>query len=127
LNLKYWKRKILTENEVLSILDSYDAILPVKKMFKYSVEEHYRRYHNIEDLRLTERILTEKYPDYSETFKTVLAGNTMFANNMFVLKWEMFDKLMSWLFPILFEFENRINLEDYKEYQERILGFLWNG
>ncbi len=124
LNLKYWKRKILSENELLPVLDSYDAILPVKKMFKYSVEEHYRRYHNIEDLRLTEKILTEKHPDYSETFKAVLAGNTMFANNMFVLKWEMFDKLMEWLFSILFEFEKQINLVDYKGYQERILGFL---
>ncbi len=123
-NQKYWKSKIISNNEVIEIFKSFEAILPVRKEFKYSVEEHYRRYHNIEDLHRIEAILNKLYPEYIESFKTVLAGNTMFANNMFILKWERFDELMEWLFSILFKFEEEINLEDYKNYQERILGFL---
>ncbi len=123
-NLKYWQTKIISQDEVETILNSYDAILPVHKNFKYSVKEHYRRYHNIDDLLLTEKILNEKYPGYSKSFQEVLAGNRMFANNIFIMKWKMFDEMMEWLFSILFEFENRVNLNEYSNYQERILGFL---
>ena len=124
LNLKYWKSKIISESKVAKLLKSYEAILPTHKLFKYSVEEHYRRYHNIDDLVLVEDILKKQYPEYLESFKAILAGNTMFANNMFILKWDMFDELMNWLFSILFKFEDEINLDDYKNYQERIFGFL---
>lgn len=124
LNLKYWKSKIISKSEVLNILKSYDAILPVRKKFKYSVEEHYRRYHNIDDLVIIEKILNEDYPDYIESYKAVLESNTMFANNMFILKWDMFDEMMKWLFSLLFKFEKEIKFEDYKDYQERIMGFL---
>ena len=123
-NLKYWNSKIISKKEVRNILKSYDAVLPVQRKFKYSVEEHYRRYHDINDLVLIEKILNENYPEYIESYNAVLKGNTMFANNMFVLKWNMFDELMTWLFSILFKFEKEINFGDYKDYQERIMGFL---
>ena len=31
---------------------------------------------------------------------------------------------MTWLFDILFKYEEETNLADYKDYQERIFGFL---
>jgi hypothetical protein len=124
LNLKYWESKIISGDTVKEILNSVDAILPVEKKFKYSVEEHYRRYHNINDLVLVEKILTKRYPDYLKAYKKVMSGNTMFANNMFIFKWNKFDKLMQWLFSILFEFEKEISLDNYSGYQERIFGFL---
>lgn len=123
-NINYWKKKIISDKEVETLLKSFDVILPTHKNFKYSVQEHYRRYHDIKDLELAEKITGDLYPDFSESFKSVLAGNTMFANNMFIMKWELFDEMMDWLFTILFEFENRINLNEYTDYQERILGFL---
>ncbi len=123
-NLKYWQSKIISEKEVVGILDKYDAILPVRKKFKYSVEDHYRRYHNINDLILLGTIIKEDFSDYAKSYKEVMTGNTMFANNMFILKWNMLDELMEWLFSILFKFEEKVELKDYKDYQERILGFL---
>lgn len=123
-NLKYWKSKIILKSEVVNILKSYDAVLPVQRKFKYSIKEHYNKYHNINDLILIEKIIKENCQEYIESYITVLKGNTMFANNMFILKWDMFDELMEWLFSILFKFEEEINLDEYKDYQERIFGFL---
>lgn len=123
-NLNFWKSKLVSKQEIEQLLKTYDAILPTRRIFKYSVKEHYRRYHDLEDLDILERIIEEKYPEYISSFKSVLSGNRMFANNMFILKWEDFNELMEWLFSILFQFEEEIKLTDYKGYQERIFGFL---
>lgn len=123
-DIDYWKSRILRQTEISEVLKKYDAIMPLRRKLKYTVETHYKRYHNIEDLRLIDRILNEKYPEYVKTYKQVLAEKRLFANNMFILRWEAFDQLMTWLFSILFEFETEINIADYKGYQERIFGFL---
>ena len=93
-NLKYWKSKIILKSEVVNILKSYDAVLPVQRKFKYSIKEHYNKYHNINDLILIEKIIKENCQEYIESYNIILKGNTMFANNMFILKWDMFDELM---------------------------------
>jgi hypothetical protein len=47
----------------------------------------------------------------------------MYANNTFILPDATFNRLMNWWFVLLFEIEKRINLDDYKDYQERIMVF----
>ncbi len=123
-NLNFWKSKFISKDEVAELLKTYDAILPTRRKFKYTVKEHYRRYHDLKDLEILEKILKRDYPEYLPSFENVLADNRLFANNMFILKWDRFDELMTWLFDILFKFEKEINLTDYKDYQERIFGFL---
>ena len=66
----------------------------------------------------------EKYPEYLPAFEAVLQGNRLYANNMFILKREQYQKFMPWWFGMMFEFERRIDLENYTGYQKRILGFI---
>lgn len=123
-NTKLFIPRILNRQELNELLNSYDAILPQARKFKYTVETHYRRYHDIEDLKLLEAILNEKYPAYLPALKQVLNSKRLFANNMFVMKDEHYQEFMSWWFEVLFEFERRINLANYTDYQKRILGFM---
>ncbi len=116
--------KILNNLELNDILNTYDAILPQARKLKYSVETHYRRYHDMNDLNLLESILTEKHPEYLEAFREVLLSKRLYANNMFILKDEQFQEFMTWWFDLLFEFERRIDLNNYTDYQRRILGFM---
>lgn len=116
--------RILNGNEIETLLSHYDAILPQARELKYSVETHYRRYHDMADLNLLESILTERHPEYLEAFHEVLKGKRLYANNMFVMKDERFQEFMAWWFDVLFEFERRIDLNKYTDYQKRILGFL---
>ena len=106
------------------MLSQYDAILPQARKLKYSVKKHYSRYHDIQDLETLEVILQEKYPDYLEAYASVLAGNRLYANNMFILKDPQYQKFMSWWFDMIFEFEKRMGLEKYSGYQKRIIGFI---
>src|SRR5690554_383993 len=123
-DINLFRSKILSEEELTALLNQYDAILPQARKLKYSVKEHYSRYHESKDLEILEGILQEKYPEYLEAFAAVLAGNRLYANNMFVLKDPEYRKFMSWWFDMIFEFENRAGLEHYSGYQKRIIGFI---
>jgi hypothetical protein len=123
-NINLFKAKILTKAELVHLLKQYDAVLPQARRLKYSVEEHYRRYHDINDLKILNAIIKEKYPEYLEAFTTVLEGKRLYANNIFILRDIHFQKFMQWWFDIIFEFERRVNLNKYSGYQKRIIGFI---
>src|SRR5690606_18403067 len=123
-NTDFFIDRIIGQNEIQLLLQKYDAILPLARKMKYSVETHYKKYHNISDLNLVESILKEKYPEFVEPFHEILKGKRLYANNMFVLKDEHFQEFMKWWFDVLFEFEKRIDLKKYTGYQQRILGFI---
>jgi hypothetical protein len=123
-DIKLFQDRILDSNTLIEILGKYDAILPMARKFSYTVKEHYRRYHDLEDLILIEEILKEKYPEYLPAFKQVMNGKKLYANNMFVLKRPQFDKFMAWYFDILFTFEARTDMTKYTGYQSRIMGFM---
>lgn len=123
-NSKLFVPRILNTQELSKLLEKYDAILPQARKLKYTVEKHYQRYHNNHDLKLLESILNEKYPEYISAFNTFLKGKRIYANNMFILKNKEYQEFMAWLFDMLFEFEKRIDLNNYTDYQKRIFGFM---
>ncbi len=116
--------RVLSPEELKSILTEYDAILPQARKLKYTVREHYRRYHNGSDLLVLEAILKEKYPEYLDAFHSVLQGKKLYANNMFILKEAQYQPFMQWWFDVLFEFERRVDISRYIGYQQRIMGFI---
>lgn len=123
-NRKFWANRILRADEAKKLLDEYDAILPVKRRLNKSIENHYNKYHNPEDLQLLRKIIHEKAPDYSPSFESTLLTKRLYANNMMVMKRQNFEVLCNWLFMLLFEFEKRIDLNNYVDYQQRIFGFV---
>lgn len=123
-NVGLFGNRILNSQELNLLMNKYEAVLPQARRLKYSVATHFKRYHNTDDLNLLETLLTKKYPEYIEAFRTVMNGKRLYANNMFILKDEHFQELMTWWFDLLFEFERRIDLNNYTDYQKRILGFV---
>lgn len=61
--------------------------------------------------------------DYN-VFKKVIMGNRIRIANMFIMRWNDFDKYCNWLFSILFEVEKRIDIASYSNYQRRVFGFM---
>ena len=123
-NVNFFKDRILTELELHNLLTQHDAILPVARKLKYTIETHYKRYHDANDLVILKKIISEKYPEFIDAFEEVMQSKRLYANNMFVLKQEHFEEFMAWWFDILFEFEQRIDLQSKTGYQQRILGFI---
>lgn len=123
-NTHLFTTKILSEEELRFYFTQYDAILPVARKLKYTVEKHYMRYHDSNDLILLKSIIHEKYPDFEGAYEAVLKGKRLYANNMFVFKNTLFQEFMRWWFDILFEFERRVDLSAKVGYQKRIIGFI---
>lgn len=107
-----------------TLLSAVDWILPKPAVLCNSVEEEYVKYHPKEDLALMRQIMTELEPTYLKSFNQFLMGNTQYMYNMFVTSQNRLNQYCEWLFPLLFEFEKRhqINREDL--YQQRVMGFL---
>ena len=68
--------------------------------------------------------MVDLYPEYLDAYHLILKGKRLYANNMFILKDINYQEFMNWWFNVIFEFENRIDLNNYTGYQKRIIGFI---
>jgi len=116
---------LLSNNNVLSIMEKYDIILPYKRnYFIETVESHYANAHNHSDLEKVREIIIALYPDYKEVFEKVMKKRSLHLYNMFIMKDDLFREYSVWLFGILFRVEDDIDFQSYDTYQERVFGFL---
>lgn len=115
----------LNKNQVESILRDHDFILPYSMATDSgSLYDHYERKHHSEDMDIIRDIISERYPEYLNSFDFCMSRNLVSIGNMIVTRKNIFDKYCSWIFDILFEAEKRIDISDYDEYQSRIFGFM---
>ncbi|AWZ49471.1 exopolysaccharide biosynthesis protein [Clostridiaceae bacterium 14S0207] len=116
---------ILNKSQIEELLSKYNVILPKKRNYYIeTIESHYKNAHHIEDLKKVEKIIETDYPEYMESFKSVMNGRTLHLYNMFIMKKDDFDKYCEWLFHILFKLEENVDVSSYDNYQKRIYGFL---
>lgn len=117
--------KMLTSRAVESIMQDYDIILPNSSFTnKGNLFEQFKTHHDISNILECGTIIKEKYPDDYNGFLWCMNCNFMSVGNMIIAKKKIMDEYCSWLFDILFEFEKRINIKIYDEYQKRMMGFL---
>jgi len=129
-----WKiNKRLVNNLNLSV----DIVVPKKIVISksyyrsLSIIEHYSLHHNKVDIELVENIINSDYPEYKSfinvLYKKPLFINSMYAWNMFIMKPNLFDEYMTFLFGVLFKLEQKnfsFVKSLYSKYQQRIYWFL---
>lgn len=116
---------VISEKDILKILNKYDIILPFKRIMHTSIEEHYCEESGYQkDLDQVREIIGKKYPQYVLTYDKVMQGNTTYFFNMMICDKTLYDQYCEWLFSILFELEKNVDLEGYTDYQKRIYGFV---
>ncbi len=125
--LKRWKKDpfygILTEKQVKNLVRKYDVILPKKRNYIIeTIGSHYAHTHYKEHLDVTKTIIKELCPEYKEAFEWVLSQRKGHMFNMFIMKKELFYSYCEWLFPILEQLENQIDISDYDTFQARYIG-----
>lgn len=116
---------LLNEDEILFILNNYDIIVPTlfnnktRTVYQHYVEDHKKR-----DIELAQNIINSKYPEYNSSFNQVMNSKYEYGFNMMITRKDILDEYSQWLFDILFDLENKIDISKYDEYQKRIYGFL---
>ena len=124
----FFYHRILSKEKIEIELKKYDIIVPKKHYWPTYINqyEQYKNEHLIKDLDILQNVIFEEYPDYIDSWNKVIHQNRWFYNyNMFISSKKIFDEYCSFVFPILFEIENRINVNDGRnDYQKRVFGFL---
>jgi Domain of unknown function (DUF4422)/Methyltransferase domain len=89
-----------------------------------SVFDHYSRYHNADDYLQLLSIVSESHPELLPFFVQDLVSTELYCNNMFLMPWQLFDRLCSTWFPVLEEFCARADASRAQDYQNRDVSFL---
>lgn len=118
-------------------IEEEKTILP--KPLQLNLQSQFAACHNIEDLFECEKIIDEKFPQYSIDYSKI---NIIYPHNMFVMKKKDFKKYCRFIFGVINEFCKRKNLHTdddvvnyvtnninkYNDrridYQSRLFGFL---
>ena len=115
--------KVLTYQQVSKLLDKTDVILPKKRNYYIdSLYSHYKHTMYIEPLDITGEIIEKKYPEYLYEFNRLKSRTSAHMFNMFIMNRKIFNDYMKWLFDILFELENRVDVTKYDSFHARFYG-----
>lgn len=123
--LNHYRRMFQLDYKTINqLLEKFDIIVPEPYFFRYSLEKEYETFHHKADLEMLIGILHENYPEWDDYVSAIFHSNRLIPYNMFIASKKISDEYFSWLFPILFELENRLDLTNYTAYQKRVMGFL---
>ena len=114
---------VLTREEAEERMKMYDVVVPKKR--KYYIEtlySHYAHTFSKEHLDMTEKIIVEKFPRYEMALQTVYHRTWGYMFNMFLMKKELVEDYCNFLFPILFELQNRLDIQDMTDFEKRLFG-----
>lgn len=111
---------------ILDAVKSGNVIAPRVMNNVGSLYDEYCICHLSEDLRTLEAVVKEKSSQsYNQAFDKVMhLSHKPLCYNMFLMRWADFDQYCAWLFDILGEVENRIDISHYSPVQQRVFGYM---
>lgn len=120
--------KVLNAEDIVTLLSVYDIITAPKNVFLMSVAEQLEitteREAFLCGMKLVRRAMAERQPDYLDAFDEVMNGNTIFPCNMMITGRKLFGNYCEWLFSIILEVAEEIDISKYESYSKRIIGFM---
>ena len=122
---KWSREKILSKKAALRLLKRYVIILPQIAFLKQSVRDEYCEHDGFaEDLEKLRKVIEKRTPEYLADFDRYFRGKRTCYLNMMICRRAVFDAYCSWVFPILEELENDIDMSLRTGNQRRIYGYL---
>lgn len=113
----------IKQEELEVLLKDVDILVPKRQ--KYYIETLYSHYaHTFTNLHLdeTRKIIEKMYPDYLSTYDKVMKQTSGFMFNMYIMKKELSQAYCDWLFPILNQLYNTLDISEYTDFEKRLFG-----
>ncbi len=104
------------------IAEDYDVTIASAKN-NYDLYKN-DQYLHIEDYDKALKILQEKHPKYAPYIKQYNESNKGFYTNIFITRFKLFKEYCEWLFPMLFELDEQINISNYSVQEKRVIGHI---
>ncbi|MCR5522212.1 MAG: DUF4422 domain-containing protein [Clostridia bacterium] len=114
---------ILTSDYLEKHIPEIRIFVPKKR--RYYIEtlySHYAHTFDAKHLDTAEQIISEKYPEYSESYRRAVGMRSGYMFNMMIAERSLLDGYCEWLFDILFELKDRIDCEKMDDFQKRFCG-----
>ena len=114
---------VLTEAELRKLLSRYRVLVPKKRHYYIeSVYSHYAHTFDGTQLDKAREILARKYPDYVDEFDRFMKQTGAYIFNMFVMPKDLADEYFAWLFDILGELEQMVDISGMSAFDARYAG-----
>jgi hypothetical protein len=116
---------ILTTAQAEALLQKSPVVLPKKR--RYYIETAYNQYvhaHPAEPLDLALKLAADQGENYAHVVEAMKQRSWTHIYNMFLRRRDIFDGYCTWLFDILFQLEERIDISGYSQYDRRVFGFV---
>lgn len=124
-NLLFHKRTgFLTETDINRLLANHDMVVHNKTYFGTSNQKQFCKNLSPLYLEAAEAVISEKYPDYLESYRTVMNRKYAHLLNMCIVRKGLFDEYCQWLFPILFQTEEYLQKNAPALKSDRSLGMI---
>lgn len=128
---EYIRKFGLDSESVTSIVGQHDIIVGEKcDLEKLGTKTCYNHYAScdpavlhVKDYDIVLRILIEKHPEYKKASETYNSSKYAYFANLFIMKKALFMEYMEWLFPIIFEAQQRIDISQYNVSEARVLSY----
>ena len=115
----------LREWEIRRVLADYDVILPRPEPLRESAWQEFCLHSGYErDLVLTRRAVELVSGEMLPAFDRVMEGRRLHLYNMLIASADGFDAYCRWLFAVLTQVEQGVDMSGYTPYQRRLYGFL---
>lgn len=116
---------IASAEELNGMLDHADILVAKPRNYYITtIKSHYIHAHHESDYTQLRDEIVLQHPEYLADFDSVMNGTRISLYNMFVCKKSLIDEYFSWLFPVLFALEQKIDYKNYDAYQKRVFGFM---
>lgn len=117
------------EERIITKIDSFDVILPYKTEFKKSVYDNYAELYSQELIDTIIGVIKEICPQYVDVVCDFMESNEMYTCLNFIMKRELVNEYMSWMFNVLDVIEQRVKFNQFSnenKIAEKIAEILFN-
>ena len=111
---------LFTEFQLEKLFREYDMITTKLLTLTCSYYQGFGENHHRKDLILTGKVLKEKYPEYTDTFDTLVHGPHTYFGNILITSKKEYDRYCAWLFDILFEVQKHTDFTGYNDYEKTV-------
>lgn len=111
---------------LMRLLKKCDFVMLHTLQFDRTVREQYIQYHPFpENIDYVTEALQKVHPESVDVWLQMLEEKSLQLGYLFITRWEKFDELCAWLYPLLLELEKLIDVSQYEGYQSRVIAFLY--